>query len=112
MFVANGGVLAMTDWDMAHLGDPGEDWSYSLFMRDMPSTSRQLWQDLYERVAGVRMSAERWAYWDTFNAYKGACINRTCQALFETGQDRSPAMAIAGTEQYHSMLRRLLHQVE
>jgi aminoglycoside phosphotransferase (APT) family kinase protein len=112
MFVADGGVLAMTDWDMAHLGDPGEDWSYSLFMRDMPSASRQLWQDLYERVAGVRMSAERWAYWDTFNAYKGACINRTCLALFETGQDLSPAMAVAGTEQYHSLLRRLLRTVD
>ncbi len=112
LFMVAGEALALTDWDMAHLGDPGEDWSYSLFMRDMPPASRRLWQDLYERVAGVRMSAERWAYWDTFNAYKGACISRTCLALFETGQDLSPAMAIAGTQQYHSLLRRLLQTVD
>jgi aminoglycoside phosphotransferase (APT) family kinase protein len=108
MFVADGAVLAVTDWDMAHLGDPGEDWSYSLSMRDMPPASRQLWVGLFEREAGVRMSRERWTYWEAFNAYKMACINRSCLALFESGQDSSPAMAIAGTEQYHNLLRRLL----
>ncbi|MEY2524513.1 MAG: hypothetical protein QOJ66_3078 [Ilumatobacteraceae bacterium] len=108
MFVADGDVLAMTDWDMAHLGDPGEDWSYSLSMRDMPPASRQLWIRLFEREAGVRMSTEKWTYWEAFNAYKMACINRACLALFESGQDSSPAMAIAGTEQYHNLLRRLL----
>jgi aminoglycoside phosphotransferase (APT) family kinase protein len=112
MFVADGNVLAMTDWDMAHLGDPGEDWSYSLSMRDMPPASRQLWISLFEREAGVRMSDENWTYWEAFNAYKMACINRSCLALFESGQDSSPAMAIAGTEQYHNLLRRLLHIVK
>ena len=111
MFVADGAVLAMTDWDMAHLGDPGEDWSYSLSMRDMPPASRQLWISLFEREAGVRMSTDKWTYWEAFNAYKMACINRSCLALFESGQDSSPAMAIAGTEQYHNLLRRLLQIV-
>lgn len=111
MYVADGAALAMTDWDMAHLGDPDEDWSYSLSMRDMPPASRQLWISLFEREAGVRMSTERWTYWEAFNAYKVACINRSCLALFESGQDSSPAMAIAGTEQYHSLLRRLLQIV-
>ena len=112
MFVADGDVLAMTDWDMAHLGDPGEDWSYSLSTRDMPPASRQLWLSLFEREAGVRMSTEKWTFWEAFNAYKMACINRSCLALFESGQDSSPAMAIAGTEQYHNLLRRLLRIVE
>ena len=112
IYMADGDVLAMTDWDMAHLGDPGEDWSYSLSMRDMPPASRQLWMGLFEREAGVRMSTERWTYWEAFNAYKMACIGRACLALFKSGQDSSPAMAIAGTEQYHSLLRRLLQIVE
>ena len=72
MFMADGDVLAMTDWDMAHLGDPGEDWSYSLSMRDMPPASRQLWIGLFEREAGVRMSTDKWTYWEAFNAYKMA----------------------------------------
>jgi aminoglycoside phosphotransferase (APT) family kinase protein len=109
MFIADKVVMAMTDWDMAHLGDPAEDWSYCLTMRDLPSASRELWLSLFEREAGVRLSAERWTYWEAFNAYKGACINRTCLALFERGQDLSPSMALAGTEQYHILLRRLLN---
>jgi len=112
MYMADGDVLAVTDWDMAHLGDPGEDWSYSLSMRDMPPASRQLWIGLFEREAGVRMSTEKWTYWEAFNAYKMACINRSSLALFQSGQDSSPAMAIAGTEQYHTLLRRLLQIVE
>ena len=112
MLIADGTVVAMTDWHMAHGGDPAEDWSYSLFMRDVQAGSRRLWLTLFEREAGVRMSTEKWAYWEAFNLYKGACINRSCLALFETGQDHSPAMAIAGTEQYHSLLLRLMHMVE
>jgi aminoglycoside phosphotransferase (APT) family kinase protein len=112
MFVAVGEASALTDWDMAHLGDPAEDWSYSLSMRDMPPASRQLWLNLFAAVADVRMSSQRWAYWDTFNAYKGACISRTCLALFESGEDLSPAMAVAGTAQYHTLLRRLVNIIE
>lgn len=112
ILIADGEVVAMTDWHMAHPGDPAEDWSYCLTMRDVPPASRPLWLSLIEREAGVRMSSDKWAYWEAFNAYKGACINRSCLALFETGQDYSPAMAIAGTEQYHSLLLRLMHIVE
>jgi aminoglycoside phosphotransferase (APT) family kinase protein len=111
MLIADGAVVAMTDWHMAHVGDPAEDWSYSLSMRDMPHASRQLWIGLFERESGVRMGTDKWDYWEAFNAYKVACINRSCLALFESGQDSSPAMAIAGTEQYHSLLLRLLHIV-
>ena len=112
MLITDGAVVAMTDWHMAHAGDPAEDWSYSLSMRDVPRASQSLWISLFEREAGVRMSADRWTYWEAFNAFKGACINRSCLALFETLQDSSPAMAIAGTEQYHSLLLRLVHIVE
>jgi aminoglycoside phosphotransferase (APT) family kinase protein len=112
LLIADGNVVAMTDWHMAHGGDPAEDWAYCLFMRDVPAGSRPLWITLFEREAGVRMSKEKWDYWEAFNLYKGACINRSCLALFETGQDLSPAMAIVGTEQYHSLLLRLMHIVE
>ncbi|HEY0518971.1 MAG TPA: phosphotransferase [Ilumatobacteraceae bacterium] len=108
VLVEDGDAWEMTDWEMAHLGDPAEDWSYSIAMRDMPANARQLWQDLYERVAGFRMAPQSWVYWDAYNAYKGACIARACLFLFESGQDLSPSMAVAGTQLYHSLLRRLV----
>lgn len=112
ILMADGALGAMTGWEMAHLGDPAEDWSYNLAIRGVSAASRQLWLSLFEREAGVRLSTAQWTYWDAFNMYKGACINRACLALFESGADYSPSHAIAGTAEYHSLLRRLMHIVD
>ena len=105
-------VVSMSDWDTAHVGDPAEDWAYYLATRRVPMASRQLWISLFEREAGIRLSAQEWLYWEAFNLYKKACMNRVCLALFESGVDSSPSQAIAGTAEYHSLLLRLMHIVE
>jgi aminoglycoside phosphotransferase (APT) family kinase protein len=110
--VADGAPVSMSEWDTAHVGDPAEDWSYYLATRGVPAASRQLWVGLFEREAGVRLSAANWRYWEAFNLYKKACMNRACLALFESGVDYAPSQAIAGTAEYHSFLLRLMHIVE
>lgn len=110
--VADGAPVSMSEWDTAHVGDPAEDWSYYLATRGVPASSRQLWVGLFEREAGVRLSAANWRYWEAFNLYKKACMNRACLALFESGVDYAPSQAIAGTAEYHSFLLRLMHIVE
>jgi aminoglycoside phosphotransferase (APT) family kinase protein len=100
-------VLALTDWEFAHAGDPAEDWSYCVAMRGSRTMARQQWLDLFAEVAGVRQSDVQWRYWEAFNLFKGACANRTCLALFETGVNRAPNMAIIGTALHRSFLRRL-----
>lgn len=112
LLIADGELVALTDWEVAHVGDPAEDWSYNMAIRNVPAASRQLWLGLFEREAGMRLSKAQWAYWDAFNMYKEACINRARLALFESGADHSPAQAIAGTAEYHGLLRRLLNIVE
>jgi aminoglycoside phosphotransferase (APT) family kinase protein len=105
---ADGQVLAVTDWEFAHVGDPAEDWSYSLSMRGSRTMPREAWLELFEREAGVRMSDQQWRYWEAFNLFKGACANRTCLGLFQSGENRAPNMAIIGTALHHSFLRRLV----
>lgn len=105
---ADGEVLAVTDWEFAHVGDPAEDWSYCLSMRGSRTMAREAWLELFEREAGVRMSDQQWRYWEAFNLFKGACANRTCLGLFECGGNRAPNMAIIGTALHHSFLRRLI----
>ena len=105
---ADGEVIAMTDWEFAHVGDPAEDWSYCLSMRGSRTLPRDTWLSLFEREAGVRMPAAQWEYWEAFNLYKGACANRTCLGLFESGANRSPNMAIIGTVLHRTFLRRLV----
>jgi aminoglycoside phosphotransferase (APT) family kinase protein len=105
------GGIGLSDWQHAHVGDAAEDWSYLANREEGLARSRE-WRALIERTAGVRFSAEEWTYWEAFNFYKMACINRTCLAQFESGANRSPAMLIAGTVSYHSALRRLMNTVE
>jgi aminoglycoside phosphotransferase (APT) family kinase protein len=105
---ADGVVLALTDWQFAHVGDPAEDWSFLLSVSGTRTMPREAWLTLFEREAGVRMSDAQWAYWEALNLFKATCVNRTCLALFESGANRTPSMAIFGTALHHAQLRRLV----
>jgi aminoglycoside phosphotransferase (APT) family kinase protein len=104
----NGAVVAITDWEFAHLGDPAEDWSYCLAMRGSRTMSRDQWLQLFRSEAGVEMSEGQWCFWEAFNLFKGACANRTCLPLFVSGTNRAPNMAIIGTHLHQVFLRRLV----
>lgn len=107
-FLHRGGqVVAVTDWEFVHLGDPAEDWSFCLTMRGSRTMPRAAWLDLFEQ-AGVTLSARDWAYWEAFNLFKGACANVTCLDVFERGVNRAPNMAIIGTYVHQRFLRRLV----
>lgn len=105
---ANGEAVALTDWEFAHVGDPAEDWSFCASMRGARTMSREAWLALFEQEAGIKMTPAQWEYWEAFNLFKGACANRTCLGVFESGANRSPNMAIIGTALHHVFLRRLV----
>jgi aminoglycoside phosphotransferase (APT) family kinase protein len=104
----DGEVIAVTDWEFAHLGDPAEDWAYCLTMRGSRTMPRDQWLALFREHAGVELPDDEWRYWEAFNLFKGACANRTCLALFERGVNRAPNMAIIGTVLHQVFLRRLV----
>ena len=106
-FVHDGAeVVAITDWEFAHLGDPAEDWAFCAAMRGARTMPLHAWTALFED-AGVHLTAFQWRYWEAFNLFKGACANRTCLDLFEQGGNRAPNMAIIGTSLHQLFLRRL-----
>jgi aminoglycoside phosphotransferase (APT) family kinase protein len=104
----DGDVVAVTDWEFAHLGDPAEDWAFCLTMRGARTMPRDRWLALFREHAGVDLPDATWRYWEAFNLFKGACANRTCLALFERGGNRAPNMAIIGTTLHQVFLRRLV----
>lgn len=108
---AGGRVVAVTDWEFAHLGDPAEDWSFCLAMRGARTLPAPEWKRLYRELADVDLSPDQWAYWEAFNLFKGACANRTCLTVFEQGANRAPNMAIIGTTLHQAFLRRLVDLV-
>jgi aminoglycoside phosphotransferase (APT) family kinase protein len=108
---AGGRVLAVTDWEFAHLGDPAEDWSFCLSMRGSRTLPRETWLALFDQVGGFRMDEDGWTYWEAFNLFKGACANCTCLGVYERGVNPAPNMAIIGTVLHRSFLRRLVEVV-
>jgi aminoglycoside phosphotransferase (APT) family kinase protein len=108
---ADGRIVAVTDWEFAHLGDPAEDWSFCLSMRGSRTLPRATWLELFDTIADFRMEEDGWRYWEAFNLFKGACANCTCLDLFERGGNRAPNMAIIGTALHRSFLRRLVEVV-
>ena len=108
---AGGKVVAVTDWEFAHLGDPAEDWSFCLSMRGVRTLAPDEWKRIYRQLADVDLSPPQWAYWEAFNLFKGACANRTCLTVFEQGANRAPNMAIIGTTLHQVFLRRLVDLV-
>lgn len=111
-FIHSGGqVVAITDWEFAHLGDPAEDWVFCASMRGSRTMDRQGWVNAFA-AEGVELSPSQWSYWEAFNLFKGACANRTCLTLFEHGVNRAPNMAIIGTALHQVFLRRLTDLVQ
>ena len=104
----DGEVLALTDWEFGHVGDPAEDWAWCMSIRGSQTMSREAWRSLFEREAGFKMSNDLWTYWEAFNLYKAACADRSCLGLFESGANRSPNMVILGAARHHAYLRRLV----
>jgi len=104
----DGKVVAITDWEFVHPGDPAEDWMFCIAMRGVTTMSEERWLQLYAEEAGVHYDAETIRYWKAFNFFKGACANRTTLAIFERGTNRNPNMAIIGTTLHQVFLRRLV----
>ncbi len=104
----DGAVVAVTDWEFAHLGDPAEDFAFCLTMRGPQTMPREAWIELFAERAGFELDERGWRYWEAFNLFKGACANRTCLDLFERGVNPAPNMAIIGTALHQLFLRRLV----
>jgi aminoglycoside phosphotransferase (APT) family kinase protein len=99
-------VVAFTDWEFAHLGDPMEDWAYVIAMRGARTMPADTWRALIADVTGVQVTDAHLRYWSAFNFFKGACANLTCLDVF-AGANPAPNMAIIGTALQQTFLRRL-----
>lgn len=104
-------VVAFTDWEFAHLGDPVEDWAYLITMRGAKTMPAAAWLALFERVAGVRVTERDLHYWSVFNFFKGACANLTCRRVFRT-VNPAPNMALIGTALHQTYVRRMARLIE
>jgi aminoglycoside phosphotransferase (APT) family kinase protein len=104
-------VVALTDWEFAHLGHPMEDWAFLISMRGARTMSADAWIDLIGRTTGVVVEADSLARWTVFNLFKGSCANLTCLGAF-AGANPAPNMAIIGTTLHQFFLRRAVDLID
>jgi aminoglycoside phosphotransferase (APT) family kinase protein len=106
-----GRLVAVIDWEFAHIGDPDEDWAYLISMRGASVMSEEEWLGYLERVVGVRLDRERLRYWQALNFFKSVCIDQTALKLYMEGRNPAPNMLAIGTAIHLSVLKRLAEMI-
>ena len=98
------GLAAVLDWELAHLGDPGEDlgWVVMRFWRcvDRPGRPalgpRERLLDAYAAAAGVRLDADQLRYWEAFANLRWAVVTLEQAHRHLSGRERSLELATIG----------------
>lgn len=99
-----GTMLAMLDWEMAHLGDPLEDLGWALdpiWDHFEPGsvcgmTSRAAALAAWERASGLTVDPAALAWWSLFNSVKGRAIWTSAFKEFVDGGRTDPVLGVSG----------------
>ena len=103
----DGEITALTDWELAHYGDPAEDWTYFGAIRGRKLHDVTTWRAKFGEHAGVKIDDRDWLAWEGFNQFKGACVNLTALRIFNQGVSTTPNLLAIGTAVHLRFLNRL-----
>jgi aminoglycoside phosphotransferase (APT) family kinase protein len=119
-----GRILAILDWEMAHIGDPLEDlgwaidplWSHFETGRVSGLLPRAEAIALWERASGLKVDPQALAWWELFASFKGLVIWVSAAKSFRDGGGRDPVLGFSGwyTARRHDVIlaERLLERLE
>jgi aminoglycoside phosphotransferase (APT) family kinase protein len=109
-----GQILAILDWEMAHLGDPIEDlgWAFDPLWNhfDAGKVAGLIPQaeaiSLWEAASGLSVDPQALAWWSLFNAVKGQAIWTSAAKEYRDGGFTDPILAISGwyTARRHDLI--------
>lgn len=99
-----GKILAILDWEMAHLGDPLEDlawaidplWSHYDEGRVAGMIPRDEALAIWSRTSGLPVDPAALAWWELFSAVKGQAIWTSAAREYRDGGFKDPVLAISG----------------
>lgn len=98
LMVSGAGVVAVLDWEIAHIGDPMRDlgWictnSWRFGCSDLPVGGFGTYADLfrgYERVSGKPINPEHVRFWEIFGSFWWACESLGMAQHYRTGPDKT-----------------------
>jgi aminoglycoside phosphotransferase (APT) family kinase protein len=103
----DGEITALTDWELAHYGDPAEDWTYFGAIRARRMHDVATWRAKFTEHADVKIDDRDWLAWEGLNQFKGACVNLTALRIFNEGVSTTPNLLAIGTAVHLRFLNRL-----
>ncbi len=106
------GVSAVIDWELAHVGDPAEDWAYLALIRGRRLGTPQQWKQRLASTVGVEYDESTWRAWEIFNSVKGACVNLTALDVFRRSARPTPDMLAIGVAVHLRFLARAVELIE
>lgn len=98
IMVSPAGVVAVLDWEIAHIGDPMRDlgWictsSWRFGRSELPVGGFGSYADLfrgYERASGRIVDPAHVKFWEVFGSFWWACSSLTMAQHYRTGPDRT-----------------------
>ena len=98
LFVPDGSIGAVLDWEMCHIGDPLEDVAWAInpmwtMERHFPlEEGLALWSE----ASGLPVDRTALDWWRLFVAVKASGIWATAEASFENGTSREMIIALTG----------------
>ncbi len=105
MFDATDGVVAILDWELAHVGDPMEDmgwicvnsWRFGGIEKPVGGFgSREDMFAAYEDAGGPKVDPARVKFWEVLGTLKWGVMCTTMYEAFKSGMDRSVERAAIG----------------
>jgi aminoglycoside phosphotransferase (APT) family kinase protein len=99
-----GRIIAVLDWEMAHLGDPLEDLGWSLdplWSHAVPGgaggmVTREEAIAIWEHAGGLRADPAALAWWDLFASVKGMGIWVSAAKAYREGGWKDPVLGFSG----------------
>lgn len=99
-----GKVIALLDWEMAHIGDPLEDlgwameplWCYGETDRVSGMLPRAEAIAIWEQASGLKVDPAAFAWWELFASVKGQAIWISSAREYRAGGLKDPVLGLSG----------------
>jgi aminoglycoside phosphotransferase (APT) family kinase protein len=104
LYTSEGEILAILDWEMAHVGDPLEDLAWSLDLRqniDKPEFAGGLLPHrdaikIWQAASGLHIDPDAFRWWQVFSAFKALAIWTLSAQKFHVDSEKRPVLARIG----------------
>jgi len=99
-----GRIVALLDWEMAHIGDPLEDlgwameplWCYGETDRVSGMIPKEQAIAIWEKASGLKVDLKAFAWWELFASVKGQAIWISSAKEYRKGGFKDPVLGLSG----------------